>query len=901
MNNLNNLISTAQGRLNEPEEFQALLIKNITGALKQPSRPPCLLRAPTASGKTFMMSRILADMSAHEKIMWFWFVPFTTLVPQTQDAILSNSSDLSPILLEHGRNQEPEAGQVHISTANAVASSLQRNRDYDGDADDEKRSISQLVNLARVRAIKIGVVVDEAHIGLDKGTEFGKFINWLNPEFMLMATATPKDPRLNEFLVSSGKSSFKNFSVSRDDVVKARLNKKYVKAFVYKTTDKVKSIADLKSTVLREALKRNWLIKDELVKVGISLSPLLLVQVENGDDTIDEAEKSLISLGVNPAAIGKHSSAKPDPVMMASIARDPSKEVLIFKQSAGTGFDAPRAFVLISTKLVNDKDFALQFLGRVMRVSQEIRAKYNRSTVVPSVFDTAYIYLANPEHQSGFQSAVDFNKTIQSQIEGETEKMNVHVTQSGRSIITNFKTNQDPLMYDLAINHHVKDDDCDVSDDCPNQDINSSTPAKSFEIVGQFSMLDEDIEIQEKAEKLKPSANKPLIKSSDEFIDAIGQKMIKAYPISKTLKNIAGSLKTEKRPEIDSMQLISEKVATRFSFSANNIEMAVSIALGTFQGKEINTELTSHGNESTESRNISIAINRAELSRGAFSSLLDTLPLVEEEDVRIILRVFASRMGQYIKKELVKFDIDGDKLKSMVEAGSRVAAEYLSRQCVADIAEMMYQEISDQAILINADPLPKAMLFPTELALDRSNKNIYGVFPPSKEQLEQVSGVIISDDRMIIKDATYKFDDGEFITGQYDASSSLNNVELSFAKALDECEFVAWWHRNPDRKPYSVRIVRGEHKNFFYPDFVICLEHIDGSAPLVRLVETKQDVKDAARKSKHFPEYYGKILFLTKDGDKLRTVNDNGSLGDEVDLDGLDEMREWMRQTTPSQ
>lgn len=68
-----------------------------------------------------------------------------------------------------------------------------------------------------------------------------------------------------------------------------------------------------------------------------------------------------------------------------------------------------------------------------------------------------------------------------------------------------------------------------------------------------------------------------------------------------------------------------------------------------------------------------------------------------------------------------------------------------------------------------------------------------------------------------------------------------------------------------------------------------------------RLVETKQDVKDAARKSRHFPEYNGKILFLTTDGDKLRTVNDDGSLGDEVDLDGLSEMREWMRKTTPTQ
>ncbi len=848
-----------------------------------------------------MMSRIMADMSAHEQIMWFWFVPFTTLVSQTQDAILSNSSDLSPILLEHGRNQEPEAGQVNISTASAVASSLERNKDYDGDTDDEKRSISQMVNLARVRGIKIGVVVDEAHIGLDKATEFGKFISWLNPEFMLMATATPKDPRINEFLIGSGKSSFKNFSVSRDDVVKARLNKKYVKAFVYKMTDKVKSIADLRTTVLREALKRNRLIRDELDKAGVSLSPLLLVQVENGDNTIDEAEKSLISLGVNPAAIGKHSSANPDPVMMASIARDPSKEVLIFKQSAGTGFDAPRAFVLISTKLVNDKDFALQFLGRVMRVSHEIRSKYTRPAPVPSIFDTAYVYLANPEHQGGFQSAVDFNQTIQSQIEGETEKMSVHVTTAGRSIITNFKTNQDPLMYDLAINHYVANSGYGIDSNDSQHGINSNTSAQSFEIGEQFSMLDEDVEIQEQSKNQKSSKNKPGIKTSAEFIDAISQKMLKAYHISKTLKNLTSSLKTEKRPEIECMQLISNNVATRFSFSTSNIEIAVSVALGALQGKEINTELTSHGDESTESRNISIAVNRKELSRSAFASLINTLPLVEEEDVRIILRVFSSRMGQYLKKELVKHDIDGDKLKSMAEDGSRVAAEYLSIQCASDIAEMMYQEISNQAILVDAEPLPNVMLFPTELALDRSNKNIYGVFPPSKEQLEQVSSVLISDDRAIIKDAAYIFDDGEFRTGQYDASSSLNNVELSFAKALDECDFVAWWHRNPDRKPYSVRIVRGEHKNFFYPDFVICLEHIDGSAPMARLVETKQDVKDASRKSKHFPGYYGKILFLTKDGDKLRAVNDNGSLGDEIDLDGLDELREWMRQTTPSQ
>lgn len=898
MNNLNTFVSTAQGRLNEPEEFQALLIKNITEALRQPSRPPCLLRAPTASGKTFMMSRILANMSAHEQIMWFWFVPFTTLVSQTQDAILSNSSDLSPVLLEHGRNQDPEAGQVIISTANAVASAAERNKYYDGDTDDEKRSLSQLVNLARVRGIKIGVVVDEAHIGLDKGTEFGKFIKWLNPEFMLMATATPKDPRINEFLAGAGKSSFNNFSVSRDDVVKARLNKAYVKAFVYEITEKVKSVADLKMTVLTEALNKNRSLKIELERADIPVSPLLLVQVENGNGTIEEAEQLLISLDVHPASIGKHSSSDPDPVMMASIANDPSKEVLIFKQSAGTGFDAPRAFVLISTKLVNDKDFALQFLGRIMRVCHQIRTKYPRTTHIPSIFDTAYIYLANPEYQSGFQRAVDFNKSIQSTIEGETEKMNIHTTPTGCSVITNMRTNQGQLMHDLSFNYDDKvgaDWSKEGDDDGGGGVI---VTVDTLEFGEQFTMLDGHLETQTKESKPIPSGKKIELKTSPELISALGQKMIKAYPINRKFQNLGKSLKTEKKPEIENMQSISTKVATRFEFAHKNIELAISIALGNLRGKETNTELTT---DTADSRKVFIAINRAELSRGAFNSLFETLPLVEEDDVRIILRIFASRMKQHIEKELDKRGIDGDDLTERTDAGSKIAAEYLSKQCANDIAEMMYQEISRQADLIDAGPLPDVMLFPTDLTLSRSEKNIYRVFPPSKEQLDQVSATIILDDRSWIRDCSYKFDDGVFITGQYDGSSSLNNVEMAFAKALDESDFVAWWHRNPDRKPYSVRIVRGEHKNFFYPDFIICLEHIDGTSPLVRLVETKQDVKDAARKSRHFPEYYGKILFLTTDGDKLRTVNDDGSLGDEVDLDGLGEMREWMRQTTPTQ
>lgn len=260
---------------------------------------------------------------------------------------MTNAVDLSPQLLIHGRNQEPAAGQVTISTVQAVAKAQWRNRGYDADSDDDTRTLAELVARARAKGLRIGMVVDEAHIALDKATEFGKFAQWLAPDYLTMATATPRDQRLLDFLASAGKSDFESFTVSRDDVVKARLNKKYIEAVVYDLRQSAQGIADLKRTVLRQAWQRNQRLKGELAAAGIALTPLLLVQVANGDKAVEEAEHDLIHLCKVPiGAIGKHSADAPDPVLMAAIANDPSKEVLIFKQSAGTGFDAPRAFVL---------------------------------------------------------------------------------------------------------------------------------------------------------------------------------------------------------------------------------------------------------------------------------------------------------------------------------------------------------------------------------------------------------------------------------------------------------------------------------------------------------------------------------------------------------------------------
>ncbi|MEO7623810.1 MAG: DEAD/DEAH box helicase family protein [Gallionella sp.] len=897
-------IIAAQSAAIEPEAFQTGLIEGMTRALLRESVPPCLLRAPTGSGKTFIISRVLEVVSAERPTLWLWFVPFVNLVQQTEDALAANCAGLVPVMLSRGRNQDARAGMVLLSTAQGVARAVDRKMGYDSNADDDMRTLAAFVARARVQGLSIGLVVDEAHIGLDKTTEFGKFAHWLNADFLIMATATPKDERLLEFLQQAGKSAFENFAASRDEVVNARLNKRYIEAVVYDLRQSVQTVADLKSTVLRQAWKRSQRIKRQLQAAGVNLTPLLLVQVANGGKTVEEAELDLIKLcGVHPALIGKHSSDDPDPVLMAAIANDSSKEVLIFKQSAGTGFDAPRAFVLASTKSVNDADFAMQFIGRVMRVSRPIREAFPKPNPIPADLDTAYVYLADAEAQRGFEAAVQASSAVKSQLEGQTEKLLVRQTVSGAVVYTNRETPQAPLMYDLPLPGEATTDfparAPDFSPAGPQQSLFGSLPVMPG-VPDDGYALDEVLYALDAALGA-PSASAASRKhdaprSEAELLELLKEKGIRAYPRHTNIRNLPRALKRERRPLMQDMARVSEAVATRLPISDELKRNAVRAALNRLKEKEVHTELTKGVRHEEE---VQVITDRSALAREAIG-ILRGLPQVEDEDVRIIVEVLASRLHQLIEDEFAYLDEEARPQQAELKRCARDAAHWVIRREAQGIAELMQSIVAEFTTLEEAEPLPDLMVFPSALSLSASRKNIYGVLPPSEDDLARIESLLMLDEREWLADRKMVLTSGELSIGKYDSLLKLNGEERDFAKALDRADFVEWWHRNPDRKPYAVKLVRGEHQNYFHPDFVVCLSHLPGDVPVTRLIETKENTKDAARKARRIPKYYGKVLFLTKDQSRLCVVNDDGSLGTSLDWDDLLPVQEWLRASKPT-
>jgi type III restriction enzyme len=880
----------AQSNVLEPIGFQKDIITNMAAALLSKPSPPVLLRSPTGSGKTFMLVRALSKVSAAQDTVWLWFVPYVNLVQQTEDSLLSNAEGhLFPVMLSRGRNQEPTKGMVMLSTAAGVASAKDRKTGYSSGADDEQRALNEFVVLARSRGLKIGLVVDEAHIGLKTGTEFGAFALWIKPDYLVMASATPKDAVLDQFLSQAGKEARTSFVVSRAQAVEARLNKKYIEAVKYDLQRTIATVADLKRTVLRQAWKKHLWLKRTLKAAGIDLTPLLLVQVANGDKTVDDARKDLIRLCRVPiSAIGVHSADEPDPVLMAAIANDHSKEVLIFKQSAGTGFDAPRAFVLASTKLVNDADFAMQFIGRVMRVAPQVRDAFPKPVEIPDVLDTAFIYLADGEAQSGFQSAVNTVGAVKSQLEGQTEQMVVKQTQSGAIVITNRTSPQLPAFYDKATKALVSVEEPDDEDDVKLLSSGSVQPG----LFGKEGAFDPGTAIMA-TDWVVETVHQPsgLPANEQEILERLKAQGLKAYRLNLKLRAAPATLKQETRPAMADMAKVSARVATDLPLNEDKVAFAVRAAYNLLRDKEIHTELTKD-EDNTRTEEVTVITDRASLAREAAASL-KKIPQVEDADVRIIVGTLAARLRDDVA--VPPSEAGGAEMDEMqLDRLARDAACWVVRRDAQRIGEMVQDTIAEFATIGDAAPLPNFLLYPLDKALASAQKNLYGVVPP-------LDGSILADRESLgIEGQTTMFKDtlahagGTVSVFGIDGAAGVNLEEREFIRSLERDEHVIWWHRNPSKKPWSVRVVRSEHRNYFYPDFIVCLEYPMGQPLAARMLETKESTKDASRKAQRTPKIYGKVLFVTRDDTRLRIVNDDGSLGAEFDWVDLTPAWQWM-------
>lgn len=372
-----------------------------------------LIEAPTGAGKTLIAGRTAERFSVGKKTVWFWFAPFSGLIEQSVRTIKKEFPKLTCKDPRKDRTLDGvQTGDVYVSTWGTVAANNADSRKARS-ASDNALSLDVLVPAIKSLGYHVGIVVDEAHHGFKKAPEaLAFYMNVLSPEYTIMVTATPKDRDIDSFKQSTGFVEVHKISISRTDCVEADLIKKGVKAIAFLVDDETRAITDFEKTALRHGLEKHLEIEKELEASGFDLKPLMLVQVDSHADknTVEDAKRKLIELGVKPEQIAVHTADDPDPNLLA-LAKDEHVRVLIFKVAIALGFDCPRAFTLVSMRRSRDADFGVQVVGRILRVHRLLQLKDR-----PELLRYGYVVLADYGIQEGLTNAAGRINSIQSQL-----------------------------------------------------------------------------------------------------------------------------------------------------------------------------------------------------------------------------------------------------------------------------------------------------------------------------------------------------------------------------------------------------------------------------------------------------------------------------------------------------
>lgn len=388
-----------------------------------------LLQSPTGSGKTLVLGRVLEGLKCalSRPVVWLWFAPYSGLVIQTREALVAQCGGLR--VRDVSKDREATGtrdGDVFIQTWATVAAN---NRDARKVRRTSETALSfdDLIDSWREAGFFVGVVIDEAHLnfGASASAAAKFYLDHIQPDFTILATATPNDDKLEAFERVAKIEVASRVIVPRSEVVDAGLNKAGLKLGLIRFKDGDRDLIDHEQATLQAGWAQHRRVHERLKERGLAVTPLMLVQVEDqvqgAEDPVKRVREKLLEIGVEDSAIAIHTSGQPDPDFH-SLAYDPDIQVLIFKVAVATGFDAPRAWTLVSVRPNRGRDFGMQIVGRIMRVHPSVRPFHGQDPLLES----GYVLLTDPDMQSGLQAAVDELKAVQESIDLITDNLDIY-------------------------------------------------------------------------------------------------------------------------------------------------------------------------------------------------------------------------------------------------------------------------------------------------------------------------------------------------------------------------------------------------------------------------------------------------------------------------------------------
>lgn len=229
-------------------------------------------------------------------------------------------------------------------------------------------SLYEVIENAKAQGVELVAIIDEAHRNL-MGPQCQNVLARLDAALEIEVSATPEY-----------KAEY-HTKIPRIEVIQAGMIKKSI---VLNPRLGAVEGTTLNELLIQEAVKKRASLERLYHKQGSSVRPLLLIQLPNDkkaeesalDRTIHEQvvaslEAKGITTGNGKLAIwlsgAKNHINNEDEVIKPF---GSTVDVLLFKQAIALGWDCPRAAVLLIFRELGDNSFAIQTVGRILRMPE---------------------------------------------------------------------------------------------------------------------------------------------------------------------------------------------------------------------------------------------------------------------------------------------------------------------------------------------------------------------------------------------------------------------------------------------------------------------------------------------------------------------------------------------------
>lgn len=338
---------------------------------------PLVFKSPTGSGKTIMLAQFLRDIVSDPRfagndVAFVWFSFSEDSYEQSKKKLFDyygGASELDLIDLNDLSREKLHQNDVFFINWQKIKGKSKDSRKLRRE-NEQGLTFDNFINETHEAGRKIVVIIDEEHIGSDTDLALEVVEGLIKPKITLRVSATPK-------YIPTRADTAGYIEVKRSEVVEAGLIKEKI---VFQTEEDLEQKAvkklDQDEMLLELAYNKRLELIELYKKLGVEVNPLVLIQLPNDDQATKETgdtNKQTIVLeylkrkGIKSDEIAVWLSKEKENLEDLEKANSPVS-FLLFKQAAATGWDCPRAGVLVMFREIKNPTFAIQTVGRILRM-----------------------------------------------------------------------------------------------------------------------------------------------------------------------------------------------------------------------------------------------------------------------------------------------------------------------------------------------------------------------------------------------------------------------------------------------------------------------------------------------------------------------------------------------------